>query len=112
MRKGGFDGAERRSHERHEISVVFEILDGNVELRGQNRGTILNISEGGAAFESDAFLKKGQKLFFELPLPVRVWARVLRVQEGVKNRYGVKFEKLKVGEKQLLKAVLAAAKRK
>ncbi len=104
------NASERRKHEREELTIVFNILDGTPELKGQNRGTILNLSEGGAAFESDAFLQKGQNLFFELPLPVRVWAKVLRVQEGVRNRYGVKFERVRLSEKKLLKALMAREK--
>ena len=102
---------ERRRHPREEISIVFDILDGAPGLKGQNRGVIVNLSEGGAAFESDAFLEKGQALRFEVPVPVRVWAKVLRVQEGVRNRYGVKFQRVKVSDRKLLRSLLQRARK-
>ena len=101
---------DRRKHTRFPISVVFDILDVETTLSGQGRGAIVNLSEGGAAFESEAFLEKGQHVYFELPVPVRVWAKVLRVKrEGVRTQYAVQFDKVKLVELMMLRKLLKKA---
>jgi hypothetical protein len=101
---------ERRRHPRFPISVVFEILDGKPSLKGQGRGAVLNISLGGVLFESEAFLEKGQHVYFELPIPVKVWAEVLRVRrEGVRTQYAVKFTKVRLVDRLMLRRLLRKA---
>jgi len=104
---------ERRRHPRYPIHVVFDILDGEPALRGQGRGAIVDLSEGGAAFESEAFLEKGQHVHFEIPVPIGVWAKVLRVRkEGVRTQYAVEFGKVRLVERWLLRRLLAQAQKK
>jgi hypothetical protein len=101
---------DRRKHTRFPISVVFDILDGETALEGQGRGAVINLSEGGAAFESEAFLEKGQHMYFELPVPIKIWAKVLRVKrEGVRTQYAVQFDKVKLVELMMLRRLLKKA---
>ena len=75
-------GMERRRHPRFPITVIFDILDGKPSLSGQNRGVVVNLSSSGALFESEAFLAEDQHVYFELPIPIRVWAKVRRARKG------------------------------
>jgi hypothetical protein len=103
---------DKRKHTRFPISVVFDILDsdGQAPLEGQGRGAVVNLSEGGAAFESEAFLEKGQHVYFELPVPVRIWAKILRVKrEGVRTQYAVEFDKVKLVDLMMLRRLIKKA---
>ena len=103
---------ENRRHVRYPITVVFDIVgsDGKAPAEGQGKGTLIDISESGAAFESESLLEPGQKVCFDIPVPVRVWANILRIRkEGVRTQYAVQFDKVRFMERMLLRRLLKKA---
>jgi hypothetical protein len=69
-------------------------------------GALVDISEGGAAFECDAKIPDGQTIAFELRLPIHVTAKIIRglpsPQEG-KYRYGMEFESVEWLDRETLR---------
>ncbi|OGS05422.1 MAG: hypothetical protein A3G41_08405 [Elusimicrobia bacterium RIFCSPLOWO2_12_FULL_59_9] len=94
--------AERRRRFRIPTNVLFS-FQSEADRNEVARGCMLNLSASGAAFESEAPLKKGQKLFLELQVPVRFEAHVVRAQaDGKRANYGVRFEKMGILRRWLL----------
>lgn len=59
---------------------------------------------------SEAFLDEEQSIHFELPIPVRVWGKIVRIKkEGVRTQYAVRFEKVSLVDRLFLKRFLRRA---
>lgn len=85
---------ELRSHRRVDANIVFEIRRSPTASQGREKGCLVDIGEGGAGLETEARLERGQLIFFEVPVPLRVTARVVyAVGQGQRFRYGLKFKR-------------------
>jgi c-di-GMP-binding flagellar brake protein YcgR len=86
-------GLERRRHPRAPEEMKFAVQGGPLPAGVISHGVMVDISEGGAAFECDAKIPEGQVIAFELRLPIHVTAKIVRsgdAPEG-KFRYGMEF---------------------
>lgn len=98
---------EKRRHRRLPESLAFGLAGGPLPPGAVATIRIVDISSGGVGFESSFPIPVGQSIEFEIPVPIRVRTRVLRVEsKGSFLRYGGKFEQVKPSEKRVLKAYL------
>lgn len=89
---------EKRRHPRIPVGMSLEIhLKGHPVSRAQGR--ILDLSDGGMAFESDAVMEEGMSFFLraKLPLLIRGEVRSIRQAPAGRNRYGIRFHKIGLG---------------
>ena len=97
-------GVERRRFKRIPDEMVFSLQGGPLPKGTVVQGMIVDISEGGGAFECEAQIPVGQVISFELRLPVHVKARILRVEAvGKKYRYGMRFDEVEWIDRETLR---------
>lgn len=71
------------------------------------RGAIVDLSLGGARFESELPLEAGRKVYLSIEVPLEVFAEVVRVESlGTHFRYGVSFEDLSFFDRWVLRRYL------
>lgn len=95
---------ERRKYPRIPEEMVFAIQGGPLLPDQVAQGAIVDISEGGVAFESEAEIPVGQVIAFELRLPIHVQAKILHSERrGERHRYGMEFEKVEWLDRETLR---------
>lgn len=90
--------SEKRKHPRTPLGVALEIhLKGQLVDRAQ--GKILDLSEGGMTFVTDAVMEEGMSFYLRAKaLPrIRGEVRSIRAAAAGMHRYGIRFHKIGVG---------------
>ena len=101
--------SERRRSPRFPESRVLQVFGG--KSLGEPRGSayVYSISQAGLGLESDSVLEVGEKISFEIPIPVRVSGRVARVEtHGARFAYGIAFERMPLVDRWFLRRYLGA----
>jgi c-di-GMP-binding flagellar brake protein YcgR len=86
---------EKRKHPRTPVGIGLEI-----HMKGQMvskaRGTIVDLSDGGMSFLSDAMMEEGMSFYLSAKMPLRIRGEVRSIREASAgmNRYGIRFHKI------------------
>ena len=97
-------GVERRVNPRVAEDMKFALQGGPLPHGTVAEGQIVDLSEGGAAFETSAAIPDGQVITFELRLPIHVQAKIVRQEhKGQKYRYGMLFQTVEWLDRETLR---------
>lgn len=86
---------EKRKHPRTPVGIGLEI-----HMKGQlvekARGTIVDLSDGGMSFLSDAVMEEGMSFYLSAKMPLRIRGEVrsIRPASTGMTRYGIRFHKI------------------
>ena len=86
---------EKRKRPRIPVGIGLEI-----HMKGQPvskaRGTIVDLSDGGMSFLSDAVMEEGMSFYLsaKMPLLIRGEVRSMREASSGLSRYGIRFHKI------------------
>ncbi|GEM_PF-4385142 len=86
---------EQRKHPREPANFMLKMADGGNPQRATT-ALVVDISEGGAAIETNKKMEHGSSLTLKLPLPYIIQGDVVRCQVvGTKFRYGIRFHHIR-----------------
>lgn len=86
---------EKRKHARTPVGIALDVhLSG--QAAGKASGRIVDLSDGGMAFQTEAVMEKGMSFFLGGKLPVRIRGEVrsIRDLDLGQHRYGIRFHKI------------------
>ena len=86
---------EKRRYPRIPVGIGLEIhMKG--QLVNRARGTIVDLSDGGMSFLSDAVMEEGMSFYLSAKMPLRIRGEVRSMREASSglNRYGIRFHKI------------------
>ncbi len=89
--------SEKRRHPRIPVDIPLDFrLAGANSSASRCRGAIIDLSQGGMAFNTDALLEEGMTLHLKLPPSIHIRGEVRSVGAPVAGlrRYGVRFHKV------------------